>query len=107
LKIADAFTLVSFSEGFACALVEAMSTGLACVVSDIPANRQLIQDGEHGFLAPVGNSEAIAGAILRLLLDTNLRIRMGDAARRSVLENYATSRIADRYEALFRRMLGP
>ena len=101
LKIADVFALVSPSEGFACALAEAMSVALPSVVSDIPANRQLIDSGEQGILIPYGNVDAIAAAILRLFEDADLRKRMGDSARRRVLENYSTGKVADRYEALF------
>jgi glycosyltransferase involved in cell wall biosynthesis len=105
LKIADIFTLVSFSEGFACALAEAMSAGLPCVVSDIPANRQLIDNGKHGFLTPVGDAEAISGAIIQLLKNAGLRQRMGEAARQRIQDNYSTDKICDRYELLFREML--
>jgi glycosyltransferase involved in cell wall biosynthesis len=105
LRIADVFTLVSPSEGFPCALAEAMSVGLPTVVSDIPANRQLVDDGQHGLLAPVGDVEAIAGAILRLLADAGLRASMGRAARGRILDNYSTGKVADRYETLFRETL--
>lgn len=105
LKVADVFTLVSFSEGFPCALAEAMSTGLPSVVSDIPANRQLIDDGEHGFLTPVGELNAIGTAIIQLLKDATLRLRMGEAARQRIKENYSTDKISDRYEGLFRQLL--
>jgi glycosyltransferase involved in cell wall biosynthesis len=105
LQIADVFALVSMNEGFPCALTEAMSTGLASLVSDIPANRQLIESGQHGFLAPVGDSEAISAALVRLLRDPELRVSMGVAARRTVVENYSTAKIAARYEALLREML--
>jgi glycosyltransferase involved in cell wall biosynthesis len=105
LKAADLFALTSPAEGFSCAVAEAMSTGLPCVVSDIPANRQLVTDGEHGFLTPVGNSNAIAAAILRLASDRPLLARMGQAARQSIVDNYSTSRVADRYEALFQSAL--
>ena len=105
LKIATVFALVSPSEGFPCALEEAMSTGLPSVVSDIPANRQLIKNGLHGILVPVGNIEKIAESIVRLLQDAPLRQRMGEAARELIAENYSTNHIVDRYEALFREIL--
>ncbi len=105
LKIADVFTLVSFSEGFPCALAEAMSSGLPSVVSDIPANRQLIDNGEHGFLTPVSDRKAIAQAIVQLLKDVPLALRMGTAARQRIIDNYSSDKISDRYEALFRQML--
>ena len=101
LQTADVFTLVSIEEGFPLALSEAMSVGLPSVVSDIPANRQLIDEGTHGLLAPVGDSAAIAAGLVSLLDDSALRARMGQAARQRVLDNYSTDKIADRYESLF------
>jgi len=100
LQMADVFALVSVIEGFPCALVEAMSTGLASVVSDIPANKQLVQPETHGLLAPVGDISATAAALTRLLDDPGLRTRMGAEARGSVKQNYATERVLERYEAL-------
>jgi len=105
MKIADLFSLVSFSEGFACALIEAMSTGLPSVVSDIPANRQLIEHQRHGLLTPAGDSEAIAAAMIQILRDATLRAQMSRAARQRVLDSYSTDQVADRYEALFRETL--
>ena len=101
MQIADVFTLVSVDEGFPLALSEAMSVGLPSVVSDIPANRQLIEHGTHGLLAPCEDAAAIATSLITLLDDPGLRARMGHAARQRVLENYSTGKIADRYEALF------
>jgi glycosyltransferase involved in cell wall biosynthesis len=99
-RIADVFALVSFSEGFSCALAEAMSAGLPCVVSDITANQQLIKSEEQGLLTPVGDSEAIAAAILRLLKDPGLRERMGRTSRQTIIENYTIKLVADRYESV-------
>jgi glycosyltransferase involved in cell wall biosynthesis len=107
LQIADVFTLVSPSEGFPCALAEAMSAGLASVVSDIPGNRQLIESGKHGLLVPVGDSEAIAQAIAQIFEDNPMRTRMSHESRARVVENYATAKIADRYETLFQESLAP
>jgi glycosyltransferase involved in cell wall biosynthesis len=105
LKIATVFALVSPAEGFSCALEEAMSTGLPSVVSAIPANRQLVEDGSQGILVPVGDSEKTAAAIVRLLQDASLRQRMGEAARERIVRNYSTNHIVERYEALFREVL--
>lgn len=105
LKIATVFTLVSPSEGFPCALEEAMSTGLPSVVSDIPANRQLVENGLHGILVAVGDTQKIAESVVRLLQDASLRRRMGEAAREHIMDNYSTNHIVNRYEALFREIL--
>jgi glycosyltransferase involved in cell wall biosynthesis len=105
LRIVDVFVLVSPSEGFPCALAEAMAVGLPSVVSDIPATRQLVDDERDGLLTPVGDERAISAAILRLLDDAGLHARMGRAARARIVDNYSTEKVADRYEALFREAL--
>jgi glycosyltransferase involved in cell wall biosynthesis len=105
LGIADVFTLVSPSEGFPCALAEAMSAGVASVVSDIPGNRQLIEPGKHGLLVPVGDSAAIAQAIAQIFENDSMRTRMAQESRKRVVENYSTAKIVDRYETLFHESL--
>jgi glycosyltransferase involved in cell wall biosynthesis len=100
LQMADVFALVSLSEGFSCALIEAMSAGLACVVTDIPANQQLVESEKHGLLPPAGDVRATAAALMRLLDDRELRGRMGAEARRSVQDKYAIEQVLERYEAL-------
>jgi glycosyltransferase involved in cell wall biosynthesis len=106
LRSSDVFTLMSPSEGFSCALSEAMAAGLPSVVSRIPANVQLIDDQVHGLLAPVGDDSAMAAALVRLFHDPALRARMGQAARRRIVENYSTTQVADRYESLLAVICG-
>jgi len=83
-----------------------MSAGLPAVVSRIPANVQLIEDGVHGFATPVGDDSAMAAALLRLFRDRDLRCRMGQAARQRIVDNYSTGQVVDRYEDLFAQILG-
>ena len=101
LQAADVFALLSSNEGFPCALSEAMAAGLASVVSDIPGNIQLIDPGIHGLVVPVNDETRIAEAIGGLLANAECRERMGQAARRRIVENYSTAKIAERYEELF------
>lgn len=105
LRACDVFTLLSPSEGFACSLVEAMSAGMPSVVSDIPANRQLVDEGVHGLIVPVTDAEAAGAAFERLFRDPALRARLGEAARRRVIENYSTLKIVSRYEQMFGEVL--
>jgi glycosyltransferase involved in cell wall biosynthesis len=105
LRASDVFALVSSNEGFPCSLTEAMSAGLPSVVSDIPANLQLIDDGVHGVHAALKDEGSIADALARLFSDPPLRARMGEAARRRVIDNYSTGKVLDRYEALFAEAL--
>lgn len=105
LRVATVFALVSPSEGFSCALAEAMSTGLPSVVCDIPANRALVQDEINGLVVPVQNQEAVAKAITRIFEDAGLRERMADAARQHIVRNFSLGNVVDRYEALFEEIL--
>jgi glycosyltransferase involved in cell wall biosynthesis len=79
-----------------------MGAGLPSVVSAIPANLQLIDEGVHGLSVPFDEEEAIGRAFLTLFRDGDRRQRMGGAARQRVLDNYGTTRIVERYETLFR-----
>lgn len=65
-------------------LLEAMSLGLAVVSTDCPCGgpAEVIRDGENGLLIPVGDTEALALALLRLMRDEQLRERLGRAAVR-------------------------
>jgi glycosyltransferase involved in cell wall biosynthesis len=105
LKAADVFALTSPSEGFSCALAEAMSCGLASVVSDIEANSQLVQDGVEGRLVAVGDTAGIGVALGALLSSEAVRREMGHAARLKIVENYSLNKVVDRYEELFAEIL--
>jgi glycosyltransferase involved in cell wall biosynthesis len=105
LQASDVFALVSSNEGLACSLLEAMSVGLPSVISDIPANVQLVENEVHGLHAALGSPDAIAAALHRLLLDAPLRARLGAAARQRILAGYSVDKVMDRYEALFSEAL--
>ena len=106
LRASDVFALTSPNEGFPCSLLEAMAVGLPSVVSAIPANLQLVEDGVHGLTVPFDSEEAIGKAFLRLFRDSGLRRRMGSTARQRVVDNYSTTKVIERYESLFNGVIG-
>lgn len=61
---ADVFVLPSSSEGLSMSALEAMGKGAALVLSDIPGNRELVEDGVNGFLCP-GEAKPFSEAIVR------------------------------------------
>ncbi len=105
LQSADVFTLVSSAEGLPCSLLEAMSAELPVVVSDIPAHRQIVEEGIQGVFTKVGDQESIARGLVRLLKDPALRRSMGVEGRRAA-QPFSTPRAADCYEALFAECAG-
>ena len=101
LRAADVFVLPSVAEGMSTSLLEAMSTGLACVASDIGGNQDLLGRDDVGVLVNLSEPGSWAAAIIPLLLDPERRARLGAAARRRVEEEYALGRVVDRYLALY------
>ena len=82
---ADVFALPSRYEGMPNALLEAMSFGLAPIVSDAsPGPLEVVRDNETGLVVPTGDPDALAAAITRLATEPDLRRRLGDAARQEV-----------------------
>ena len=82
---ADIFVRYSTTEGQSLAVLEAMACGCAVVVSDIPANRELVTDGVNGLVVPLGDVDALREAIERLVGDAGLRRRIAAAAREDAL----------------------
>ncbi len=85
-------------------LLQYMAAGLPAVASPVGANREIVVDGETGFLA--GSPEEWERAIGRLLTDADLRSRMGLAGRRRVEERYAMPRVSNRIVSLFTEVAG-
>jgi glycosyltransferase involved in cell wall biosynthesis len=105
LQASDIFALVSRREGLPVSLIEAMAVALPSVVTDIPANTQLVEDGRHGYHAKVTDAESIASGILRLCNDPESRNRFGAAARPIAMERFSIDRVLDAYEDLFGRIV--
>lgn len=82
MRQASIFVRPSFTEGMSLAVLEAMASGLACVVSDVSGNAELVTDGESGWVVPPGDSVALARRLTDLLDDPELRQRFADSARR-------------------------
>jgi colanic acid/amylovoran biosynthesis glycosyltransferase len=85
---ADVFALASFAEGIPVVLMEAMAMEIPCVSTWITGIPELIRDSIDGLLVAPSDSDALAGAIERLMDDSELRRRLGTAGRRRVIEKY-------------------
>ena len=89
--IADAYIYVlpSDTEGLPNALMEAMALGLPVISTDCPCGgpKSLIRDGENGLLTPVGDIDRMKEAIVRLLTDEDLRVKIGSNAKEILKTN--------------------
>jgi glycosyltransferase involved in cell wall biosynthesis len=107
VQIADVFALVSSLEGLPVSLIEAMATEVPVVVSDIPANRQLVDSGVEGIVVGTRNPDAIGSALNSILGDRENRQRMGRAGRLRIGKSFSTDRVVGLYETLFAKLLSP
>jgi glycosyltransferase involved in cell wall biosynthesis len=101
LQSADVFILPSAYEGISNSLLEAMASGLAVLATDIPGNRELIDDGVTGILIPCGNDEKLISALEALLVDDARAADLGRNARERVCRHYAVQTVARKYGDLY------
>ena len=95
------FVFSSRFEGLGCALIEAMSSGMAVISTDCPSGpSETIKNYENGILVPVGDVQALAEAIVELAQDTDLRKRLSQKAM-AIKEELSIERISKEWEALF------
>lgn len=98
---ADLFVLSSDYEGFGNVLVEALAAGLPIVSTDCPSGpAEILDNGKHGMLVPVGDADAMADAILDQLSKSHSPV----ALRQRAAEISGSSGL-ERYDALFREVL--
>lgn len=100
----DIFVLPSFSEGLPVALLEAMSYGLACVVSPVGGIPEVVVDGENGLFCTPGDAPSIERALVSVLKDPVFLRRLGERARQTVRECCSMDSVARQWSALYEEM---
>ncbi|MER6202884.1 glycosyltransferase [Streptomyces sp. NPDC001586] len=101
LRGASVFAQASRAEGFPITLLEAMAAGVPVAAFDCaPGVREIVEHGEDGLLARLGNTMELAGHLSALMSDRELRDRLGDNAFHAV-KRYSSTDITDRWEKLF------
>lgn len=102
----DVSCLSSVHEGVPISAIESMAAGVPMVVTDCGALREVVKDGEHGFVVPVADHEALADRLAKLADDPDLRDRMGHSARAEVEQKYRVELTARAYESLLVELVG-
>ncbi len=101
----DAFLLTSANEGAPVVAIEALAAERPVVATDVGGTATIVTDGESGFLVPMGDIDSLAARLAELARDSELRARLGQTGSADVRERFATSRMADEVEALYRSLL--
>jgi glycosyltransferase involved in cell wall biosynthesis len=104
LQAADLFVLASRRESFGLAILEAREAGCAIVATNVDGIPELLDHGRCGVLVPPLDSNALAGAISRILCDRSLQEKLRRESKVG-LERFTVSKMTDQvmevYEELF------
>jgi glycosyltransferase involved in cell wall biosynthesis len=100
----DLLVQPSLSESLSNVILEGMAAGVPVVAARVGGNPELIVDGQTGVLTGL-NEEELANAVTTLLRDSDLRHRIGIAAKADAHRKYSVSNIRQQYEELYRSLL--
>jgi len=84
----DVFVLPSLWEGMPLAILEAMSSGLPCLVTNIPGNKDLVKDGFNGYLFETGDYKKLAELIYNYSQDSDLLLHHSVNSRKYIEDNF-------------------
>lgn len=101
LKMSTAFCMLSRSEGFCNALLEAMACGIPSVASRVGGNPEAISDGESGFLVPVEDYQAAADRLLFLLRNPQQAKTIGEAGRAAAFAQFSATSMINNLISLY------
>lgn len=93
---ADVFLLTSHYEGFGRVVLESFLSGVPVVSTDCIGPKELIEDGENGYLCSSGDVKGLAGHIVDLLTNQAKAKSMGESGRKKILEKYSLTALTDR-----------
>jgi glycosyltransferase involved in cell wall biosynthesis len=100
---ADAFAMSSVSEGLPMSLLQAMSIGVPALVTDVGGMAEVVRLSGGGLLAPVGDSEAMADAIVTLANDAGMRALFSQKAIEAYQAEFTLDRMDAAYMEIYRR----
>ncbi len=95
------FLFPTYHEGMSNALLEAMMIGTPPIATDIPANRDMIEDGVHGRLVAPDDTRALADLLEWAAAEPEALETLGRAARRRALDQFSLARMLSSMESLY------
>lgn len=104
LNICDVLLLTSLHEGLPKAIMEAMAAGKPIIATDVRGNRDLVSNGENGYLVRVNDVNSTEECIEELLSLKTLRAAMGSKSR-ELIEKYSLKRVEEDMDKIYTRFL--
>jgi glycosyltransferase involved in cell wall biosynthesis len=107
LNALDTFVLSSDTEGLPLVVLEAMATGVPVLSTRVGGVPTVLDDGETGFLVPIGDEAAIRDRVIRLRDDPAASRACGERGRAAAIMRFSAARMQRDYLALYTRVLTP
>jgi glycosyltransferase involved in cell wall biosynthesis len=104
MKEAAVYVLPSYNEGLPMAILEAMAAGIPVVASDVGGIPDAIDDGIDGFLVPAGNIELLCSRLEGLLMDAELRHKIGRNGQLKAQRKFAAAVVFEHLGELYREI---
>jgi len=101
----DCFLLTSDFEGWGMVIIEAVSAGLPVIMTNVGCAGEVIVDGESGLVIPVGDGDALALSMRKIIKDVGLRDRLSVGATHALASLPSFNKILGHYEKNWRRAL--
>jgi N-acetyl-alpha-D-glucosaminyl L-malate synthase BshA len=101
----DLFLLPSEAESFGMAALEAMASEVPVIATRAGGLPEVVEDGESGYLLPVGDIDGMAARSIEILSDVRLQRRMGRAARDIAERKFNESRVVPIYRNFYERVI--
>ena len=101
MSLMDVFLLPSFSEGTSMTLLEAMSLGIPCVVSDVGGNAEVIQSGKNGIVMRSNTEQALVDVALEYIRQPELRVLASAHARQRFTDAFSAAQMRRQYADLY------
>jgi L-malate glycosyltransferase len=105
LKNSQAFCLLSRSEGFSNAILEAMACGLPCVVTGVGGNPEAVVNNVNGFVVPPDDPASAARCLVHLLRDRQGALAIGAAGKALVASRFTTEVMVSELGELYRQLV--
>jgi glycosyltransferase involved in cell wall biosynthesis len=105
MAAADVYVLISRWEGLPLSIIEAMRAGLPTVGSNVGGCREMVLQGETGYLAARGDAASVARHLATLIDNRDQLRRLGTAARRRFEEEFTLETMFDRTVSTYRTVL--
>jgi glycosyltransferase involved in cell wall biosynthesis len=105
MACASVLLLPSELESFGLVALEAMSCEVPVIATNVGGLPEVVVPGETGFLAALGDTDAMADSALQIVRNPHLKKKMGKAGRKRAVEIFGKDKIVPQYEKYYESIL--